>query len=113
MRARMTMACAVAGLAAAVPSWADGRCDLNGLVGYQVMFGKPIAAYIQNGKKISGYIGCEPDRVLVFADGTGVRCKEINLQKIEGLPAGYLFGKSLNDLKLCVEGQVFEVSPTN
>ncbi len=45
---------------------ADGRCDLNGLVGYQILFAKPIEGYIQDGLKRKGYQGCEPDR------GTGV-----------------------------------------
>ena len=94
-------------------AWADGRCDLNSLVHYQIIFSKPIQAYIQNGKRTAGYVGCEPDRVLVFADNTGVRCKELVLQHLEGLPNGYLFGRNAGDLKLCVEGQLFEVSSTN
>ena len=92
----------------------DGRCDLNALVGYQVLFGKPIAAYIQDGERKSGYEGCEPDRVLVFADNTGVRCKDIGRQHLDDLPTGYLFArKNLGDLKLCVEGELFDVTQTN
>ena len=34
---------------------ADGRCDLNTVVGYQVVFAKEIVAYIQAGKKQRGY----------------------------------------------------------
>ncbi len=111
MRALLTagaLLCGTTGL-----SWADGRCDLNSVVGYQIIFGKPIQAYIQDGKRKSGYLGCEPDRVLVFADNTGVRCKELALQKTEALPIGYLLGRNAGDLKLCVDGQLFEVSSTN
>ena len=109
----VAVAAAIAMLASGVAR-ADGRCDLNGLVGYQILFAKPIEAYIQDGVRKSGYKGCEPDRVLVFADNTGVRCKELVRQTVDGLPTGYLFVRgNLGDLKLCVEGELFDVSPTN
>jgi len=61
-----------------------------------------------------GYDGCEPDRVLVFADNTGVRCKDIVRQPHQELPTGYLFARNnLGDLKLCVDGELFDVSRTN
>jgi hypothetical protein len=93
---------------------ADGRCDLNTLIGYQLLFGKPIDGYIQGGQMKKGYEGCELDRVLVFSDHTGVRCKDVTLQHIDDLPVGYLFAReNLGDMKLCVEGQLFDVSKTN
>jgi hypothetical protein len=93
---------------------ADGRCDLNTLVGYQLVFAKPIDGYIQGGQMKKGYEGCELDRVLVFADNTGVRCKEVVLQHVDELPTGYLFARNnFGDIKLCVEGELFEVSKTN
>jgi hypothetical protein len=93
---------------------ADGRCDLNTVVGYQVVFAKPIVGYIQGGIRNRGYAGCEPDRVLLFADNSGVRCKELVRQNLDALPTGYLFARgSLADLKLCVEGALFDVSQTN
>jgi hypothetical protein len=96
------------------PALADGRCDLNSLVGYQILFAKPIEGYIQGGLRKKGYEGCEPDRVLVFADNTGVRCKELVRQQLDELPTGYLFARNnLGDLKLCVAGELFEVSQTN
>ncbi len=107
------MLLAVLVLAVSTAAHADGRCDLNAVVGYQLFFAKPIQAYIQDGVRKNGYIGCEPDRVLVFADNTGVRCKEVSLQRLDGLPTGYLFGKNAGDLKLCVEGALFDVSSTN
>jgi hypothetical protein len=100
--------------AAAGPALADGRCDLNTLVGYQLLFGKPIDGYIQDGMRKKGYVGCEPDRVLVFADNTGVRCKELIRQSVDGLVVGYLFARdNLGDLQLCVDGELFAVSTTN
>src|SRR5271165_7549245 len=86
---------------------ADGRCDLNGLVGYQILFAKPIESFIQDGVRKRGYRGCEPDRVLVFSDNTGVRCKELVRQNLDELPTGYLFVRNnLGDMKLCVEGEL-------
>ena len=105
---------AASALLASGPVRADGRCDLNTVVGYQILFAKPIVGYIQGGLRKKGYEGCEPDRVLVFADNTGVRCKEPVRQTLDALPTGYLFArKNLGDLKLCVEGELFEVSQTN
>jgi hypothetical protein len=96
------------------PVWADGRCDLNTLVGYQIVLAKPIAGYVQAGVRNAGYEGCEPDRVLVFADNTGVRCKDLVRQHLDALPTGYLFARNnLGDMKLCVEGDLFAVSQTN
>lgn len=96
------------------PVWADGRCDLNTLVGYQIVLAKPIAGYIQGGIRKQGYEGCEPDRVLVFADYTGVRCKDLLRQHLDTLPIGYLFARNnLGDVKLCVDGDLFAVSQIN
>ena len=92
---------------------ADGRCDLNALVGYTLLFGKPIDGYIQGGVRAKGYAGCAPDRVLVFADGSGLRCKDEVRQHVDELPTGYLFGRTVSDLKLCVEGELFDVQRTN
>jgi hypothetical protein len=95
------------------PAHADGRCDLNTLVGYTLLFAKPIDSYIQGTIRTKGYEGCEPDRVLVFADNTGVRCKRVVRQHLEHLPTGYLFARNAGDLQLCVEGELFDVQPTN
>jgi hypothetical protein len=115
MRARcFTGLIAALALLAGGPALADGRCDLNGLVGYQILFAKPIDSYIQGGMRTKGYNGCEPDRVLVFTDRSGVRCKELTRQTTENLPTGYLFARdNLGDLKLCVDGLLMDVSTTN
>lgn len=116
MRARLSIApvVAMALLMTGGPVLADGRCDLNELVGYQIWYAKPIQGYIQGGIRQKGYEGCEPDRVLVFADNTGVRCKELDRQHLDDLPIGYLFVRNnAGDMKLCVEGELFEVSQTN
>jgi hypothetical protein len=93
--------------------WAGGRCDLDDVVGYEIVLAKPIVGFIQGGKRKPGYEGCEPDRVLVFSDNTGVRCNEVQLQHLDEPPTGYLFFRAKGDLKLCVEGELFSVLPTN
>jgi len=117
METGVTLARAVVALAMVLTggaAWADGRCDLNDLVGYQILFAKPVDGYIQGGMRKKGYEGCEPDRVLVFADNTGVRCKDIVRQPHKDLPMGYLFARdNLGNLKLCVDGELFDVSRTN
>jgi hypothetical protein len=113
MRARFLALFAVTLVLRTAGALAGGKCDLDDVVGYQVVFAKEIVAYIQAGKKQRGYEGCEPDRVLVFADNSGVRCKDLTIQHLDDLPMAYLFGKSMADLKLCVEGEMMVVSPTN
>ena len=42
--------------------WADGRCDLNNVVGYHILFGKPIDSYVQNGVTLSSNgVGAFPE----------------------------------------------------
>jgi hypothetical protein len=115
MRARrLASHLAATALLSAGPVLADGRCDLNTLVGYQLILAKPIESYVEGGTRKKGYEGCQPDRVLVFTDNTGVRCKQIVRQSLNSLPTGYLFARgNLGDLKLCVEGELFDVQQTN
>src|SRR5690242_11631400 len=92
---------------------ADGRCDLNALVGYTLVFGKPIQGYIEGATRKLGYDGCQTDRVLVFADNSGVRCAQMYRQHTDSVPTGYLFARSASDLKLCIDGALIDVQRTN
>lgn len=85
-------------------------CDLSQVVGYQLVFGKVIEAYIEDGKRVEGFAGCTRDRMLVFTDNTGVRCKDTLLHTAK-LPKVYLFARNANDLKLCVDDDMYEVAP--
>jgi hypothetical protein len=98
----------------AVLSWhpAFAVCDLGQVVGYTLVFGKTVQAYIQDGKRVSGFEGCVPDRVLVFTDNTGVRCKEALLHAA-ALPKAFLFARNPNDMKLCVDDDIYDVAPAN
>jgi hypothetical protein len=84
-------------------------CDLSQVVGYTLVYGKTIAAYVQDGKRVAGFEGCARDRVLVFTDDTGVRCKETFVQSAQ-LPKAYLFARNANDMKLCVDDDMYDVA---
>lgn len=116
MRARGMPAIAAASvLFWAGAAWAEGagRCPLDGLIGYTLAFSKPVVARIENGRREKGYEGCQPDRVLIFGDNTGLRCREVSLHHLDDPPNAYIFVKGAGDIKLCVEGDVFSVAPTN
>ncbi|HEY8289685.1 MAG TPA: hypothetical protein VIG49_10480 [Acetobacteraceae bacterium] len=110
---RLALAAGVVALLAGTSHQAAASgCDLSEVVGYQLIFGKTIEAYIENGAKTRGFDGCVPDRVLVFTDNTGVRCKSTMVQHLE-LPQAYLFARSQTDLKLCVDDVMYDVAPVN
>lgn len=87
-------------------------CDLSQVVGYTVVFGKTIEGYIQDGKRVHGFAGCARDRVLVFTDNTGVRCKESFVHTAD-IPKAYLFARDQNDMKLCVDDDMYDVAQAN
>jgi hypothetical protein len=105
---RAVLVAALIALTAARPALAV--CDLSQVVGYQLVFGKVIEGYIEDGKQQRGFSGCTRDRVLVFTDNTGVRCNETFVQHADN-PKGYLFARSQNDLKLCVADEMYDVAP--
>ena len=85
-------------------------CDLSSAVGYQIVTAKTIEAYIEDGQRTLGYVGCQPGRVLVFTDNAAVRCKAHALQTLR-LPRAYLFARGETDLKLCVGDYMMDVAP--
>jgi hypothetical protein len=103
---------AIALLLATAARPALAGCDLGQVVGYQLVFAKVIQAYVEDGKRVQGYAGCNRDRVLVFTDGTGVRCKDVGTANAN-LPTAYLFAKTQNDMKLCVGDDLFDVARPN
>jgi hypothetical protein len=100
----------VLGMGIARPALA--ACDLGPVVGYQVVFAKVIEGFIEGGKRVKGFTGCNRDRVLVFTDGTGVRCKDVD-SATATLPTAYLFAKTENDMKLCVGDTLYDVARPN
>jgi hypothetical protein len=85
-------------------------CDLDQVMGYQVVASRTIQGHLENGKPVYGFEGCEPGRVLVFTDRTGLRCKGSGLAHLE-LPKAWIFAKSKDDLKLCVGDDLYDVGP--
>lgn len=94
-------------------TWAGGRCDLDRVIGYQVMAAKPISGYVQNGVRRPGYEGCETDRTIVFSDNTGLRCNEVVRQRTDELPTAYVFANPSGAVKMCVEGELIDMTRSN
>ncbi len=107
---RRLAVCALLGACLTSQAARAGGCDLGLVVGYQLVMAKTITGYIEGGRKERGFKGCQPDRVLVFADNTGVRCKGVSVQALE-LPRAYVFARSQTDVKLCVGDDMLDVAP--
>lgn len=84
------------------------ECDLDSVIGYTLMGAKTIEGFIEDGARKSGFQGCRLDRILVFTDNTGVRCRMYSLQNAT-LPRAWLFARNENDIRLCVGGELLEV----
>jgi hypothetical protein len=113
MRATMpatTRAALAVAMIVLATSPASARCALDDVIGYTLVFTKTIEGFIEGGRKTRGFQGCQPGRVLVFADNSGVRCNGLSLQKLD-FPKGYLFAKSQTDLKICIGDEMLDVSP--
>jgi hypothetical protein len=91
---------------------AAAGCDLSQVVGYQLVAEKTIEGYLANNQVVHGYEGCVQDRVLVFTDNTGVRCKTVVLHHAV-LPNAFIFARSRSDMKLCVDDDMMDVEPAN
>jgi hypothetical protein len=85
-------------------------CNLDELMHYQIVFAGTVQGYGLNGKQTYGFEGCEPGRVLIFTDRTGLRCKGSGLGHAE-LPKAWLFARSKDDMKLCVGDTLYDVEP--
>jgi hypothetical protein len=91
-----------------------GGCDLSEVVGYQLVQQKAIEGYIEDGKRRSGFEGCQPGRVIVFTDRTGIRCKEAIVRHLEEpVPKAYLFARSQTDIRMCAGDDIYEMAPAN
>jgi hypothetical protein len=104
--------CGAAILALAAQPVRAAGCDLSRLVGYTLVFNKVIDSYIEEGQHHQGFEGCNRDRVLVFTDGTGVRCADTFLHH-DDRPHGFLFARSNSDMMLCVDDDLYKVAPAN
>lgn len=86
-------------------------CDLDEVIGYQLITARVIEAYIDPGQhQQMGFEGCAPGRVLVFTDHSGVRCKAEGRQHLV-LPKAWLFARGRDDMRLCVGDDIYSVGP--
>jgi hypothetical protein len=85
-------------------------CDLSQVVGYQLVQQKTIEGYMQDNRVVPRYEGCVPERVLVFTDHTGVRCKAVAVAHAI-LPSAFIFARDHGELKLCVDDDMMDIVP--
>jgi hypothetical protein len=98
-------------LCLAAPVQARAACDLDTLVGYQIVWIKTVYGYQDGSPTIhKGFDGCEPDRRIVFNDQTTLRCVGSGGRHTDATKA-YLFARSNLDIKMCVGDDLFEMSP--
>jgi hypothetical protein len=103
VRAVLMVASAFVGI---TQTWA--RCDLSRVVGFTLIAKKTVVAYIEDGKRVDGFNGCNFDRVLVFEDNTGLRCDGYNYAYAY-MPDAYLFAASTS-IKGCIEDEWYDLS---
>lgn len=97
-------------LVAAAPVPARAGCDLDALLGYQLVAIKTIDGYQDgDGKTHKGFDGCEAQRLVMFSDRSAVRCVAAAGRHLDAIKA-YVFARNSYDLKLCVQDDLFEVS---
>ncbi|MDR3537342.1 MAG: hypothetical protein P4L71_12665 [Acetobacteraceae bacterium] len=105
----LRLAAALALAFAPVPAWAG--CDLDQVLGYQLVWIKTIYGYRDSdGKTHNGFDGCEPDRRIMFTDQTTLRC-EGSAGKHLTTTKAYVFARNNYDMKMCVQDDLFDVSP--
>jgi len=90
------------------PALAEG-CDLSRVIGYTLVAQKTIEAYVETGKRTRGFVGCAPERVLIFTDNTALRCQSRGVQLIT-LPRAWLFARTQTDIKLCVGDDMYDMA---
>ncbi len=111
VKAGLVRCAAVAGLLLAAPLQARAACDLDTLVGYQLVWIKTVYGYQDSSPTIhKGFDGCEPDRRIVFNDQTTLRCVGSGGQHTDANKA-YLFARNNLDIKMCVGDDLLEMSP--
>jgi hypothetical protein len=94
-----------------------GECPLLGLVGYTIIASKSIEGYRGPGReKDDSFEGCDDDRIIIFTDGTALRCAAYGHQYAYR-PTAIIFGRrmefhgrSLTLLKMLVEDAVYDMS---
>ena len=89
---------------------AFAECELQQLIGYTLVGSKTIGGYLEKGKRSDDFEGCDFGRMIVFDDNTGVRCTSYSYS-YSYRPTAYIFSLGRSALKMCVEGELYDVEP--
>jgi hypothetical protein len=102
----------LAGLAlcSALSTTAFADCKLDYLIGYTLIASKTIDGYVEQGKRKDDFEGCDFDRIIVFDDNTGVRCTSYSYS-YSYRPTAYIFSHGRGLMKMCVEGEMYDIAP--
>lgn len=94
-----------------IPSVCKADCDLDDLVGYTLIASKYVSGFYKNEEKKSGFEGCDYGRIIIFDDGTGVRCTSYSYS-YSYHPKAYIFSDG-SSLKMCVgsSSTVYSIGP--
>ena len=87
-------------------------CDLDEVLGYRLVASKVVEGWLENGREVMGFEGCQPGRVLVFTDHTGVRCKDSMVRHVP-VPKAFIFVGDPGEIKACIGDQMYSVVPAN
>ena len=85
------------------------ECDLDDVVGYTLLASKTIEGRIDEGQREDDFEGCDFDRIIVFTDGTGVRCATYSYSYAYR-PDAYIFSNGIS-MKMCVDDEYYDVRP--
>jgi hypothetical protein len=108
VRKRLAVIVIVAGTTSGISFGARADCDLDQVIGYALVAAPTIEGYIQDGQRKDDFEGCDFDRIIVFADGTGVRCTSYGYS-YSYRPKAYVFVSGLS-MKMCVSGNFYSVT---
>ncbi len=87
-------------------------CDLDDFVGYTLIAAKYVSGYIdKDNKRSSNFEGCDWDRIIVFEDNTGVRCRGYSYS-YSYRPKAYIFANG-SRIKLYVNGRCYDAARVN
>ena len=94
-------------LIATSPSYAD--CDLGDVVGYTLIAQKTVSGFVdlKKQKRSDNYEGCDYDRVLLFNDGSGVKCTSYSYHYAYN-PDAFIFARG-NIMKACIDDDFVDV----
>jgi len=98
--------------------FADCTDDLENLVGYTIIDSKTIERWYDDNEKEESFNGCSHGRVIVFTDGTRLKCAEYGYMYAYR-PTAIIFarqfslkgikGGSFYDIKMMVEDEIYDM----